>query len=33
MGLVDVDFNNVNLDDDNYDDVDPKTIIHVRLMA
>ena len=24
---------NLNLDDDNFDDEDPETIIHVRLMA
>ena len=26
-------FNNINLYDDNFDDDDPETIIHVRLMA
>ena len=33
MGLANVDLNNVTLDDDNFDDVDPETITHVRLMA
>ena len=33
MGLVNVDLNNVSPDDDNFDDVDPETIIHARLMA
>ena len=33
MGLVNVDLNNVSPDDDDFDDVDPETIIHARLMA
>ena len=33
MGLVNVDLNNVNLGDDNFDNYDPQTIIHVRIMA
>ena len=33
MGLFNVDLNNVSFDDDNFDNGDPKTIIHVRLMA
>ena len=33
MGLVNVDLNNAGLDDDDFDDDDPKTIINVRLMA
>ena len=33
MGLNTIDFNNINNDDDNFDENDPETIIHVRLMA
>ena len=33
MGFVNVDLNNVNLGDDNFDNYDPQTIIHVRIMA
>ena len=33
MGIFSVDFNNTNLDDTNYDEDDPETIIHVRLLA
>ena len=33
MGLVKVDVNNVSLDDVYFDDDDPETIIHVRLLA
>ena len=31
MGLNTIDLNNFNLHDDNFDDVDPETIICVRL--
>ena len=30
MGLVNANVNNVSLDDDNFDDDDPETIIHTR---
>ena len=34
MGILSTDLNNINLDDVNDDDDDdPKTIIHVRLLA
>ena len=33
MGPVNVDLNNISLDDDSFDNGDPKTIIHVRLLA
>ena len=33
MVLVNVDFNNVSLDDVNFDNDDPKTMIHIRLMT
>ena len=33
MGLANVDLNNISLDNDNFDDNDPKIIIHIRLMA
>ena len=33
MALVNINVNNVSLDDDNFDDDDPKTVIHVRIMA
>ena len=33
MGLNTINLNNVNLDVDNFDDYDPKTINHVRLMT
>ena len=33
MGLVNVDLNHVSIDDEDFDDDDPETIIHVRLMA
>ena len=33
MGLTTMHFNNINLDDDNFDDDDPKTISHVRRIA
>ena len=33
MGILIADLNNINLDNVNFDEGDPKTIIHVRLMA
>ena len=33
MGILSVDLNNINLDDVNFDEDDPETITHVRLMA
>ena len=33
MGILSVDLNNINLDDVNVYDDDPKTIIHFRLMT
>ena len=33
MGIFSVVLDNVNLDDVNFDEDDPETIIHVRLMA
>ena len=33
MGLVIIDLDNINLDDDNFDEDALETIIHVRLMA
>ena len=33
MGILSVDLNNINFDDTNYDEDDPETIIHVRILA
>ena len=33
MGIFNIDLNNINLDDTNYNEVDPKTVIHIRLLA
>ena len=33
MGILSVVLNNINLDDVNFDEDDPETVIHVRLMA
>ena len=33
MGIFNVDLNNINLDDTNYDEDDPDSIILVRLLA
>ena len=33
MGIYSVDLNNINLDDTNYDENEPETIIHIRLLA
>ena len=32
MGILNVDLNNINLDDINSNEGDPKTVIHVRIM-
>ena len=32
-GILNIDLNNINLDDTNYDEDDPDTIILVRLLA
>ena len=33
MGIFDIDLNNINLDDSNYDEDDPKAIINIRHLA
>ena len=33
MGILNIDLNNINLDDTNYDEADPDTIILVRLLT
>ena len=33
MGILSIDLNNINLDNSNYDEDEPGTIIHVRLLA
>ena len=33
MGILNINLNNINLGDNNYDEDDPDTIIHVRLLA
>ena len=33
MGILNIDFNNINLDDTNYDEDDPDTIIFVRILT
>ena len=33
MDILSEDLNNINLDDTNYDQDDPKAIIHVRLLS
>ena len=33
MGVLNIDLNNINLDDSNYDEDDPETIIYIRLSA
>ena len=33
MGILSVDFDKINLDDVNFDEGDPETIIHARLIA
>ena len=32
-GILNIDLNHINLDDTNYDEDNPDTIIHVRLLA
>ena len=33
MEILDIDLNNINLDDTNYDEDDPQTVVHVRFLA
>ena len=33
IGILNIDFNNINLDDNNYDEDGPETTIHIRLLA
>ena len=33
MDILSTDLNNINLNDTNYDEDDPETIIHVKLLA
>ena len=33
MGILNIDLNNINLDDTNYNEADPDTIILVRLLT
>ena len=33
MGILRIDLNNINLDDSNYNEEAPKTIIQVRILA
>ena len=33
MGILRVDVNDINLNDTDYDEDDPETIIHIRLLA
>ena len=33
VSVITMNFNNINLDDNNFDEEDPETIIHVRLIA
>ena len=33
MGISNIDLHCINLDDNNFDEDDPDTIIHVRLLA
>ena len=33
MGILNTDLNNINLDDTDYDEDDPETIIYIRLLA
>ena len=33
MGILDLDLNNIDLDNSNYNQDDPDTSIHVRLLA
>ena len=33
MGIINIDLNNINLGDTNYEEDDPDSIIHIRLLA
>ena len=33
LAIVSIDYNNINLDDTNYDEDDPENIVHIRLFA
>ena len=33
MGIFDIDLININLDDTNYDEDDPETFIHIKILA
>ena len=33
MGILNIDLDNINLDDTIYEEYDPETIIHIRLLA
>ena len=33
MGILNIDLNNISHDDTNYNEDDPETIIHIRLLA
>ena len=33
MGILNTDLDNINLDDTNFEEYDPETIIHIRLSA
>ena len=33
MGILSVELDNINIDDTNYDEDDPETIIHIRLLS
>ena len=33
MGILSIDLIDINLDDTNYDEIDPETNIHIRILA
>ena len=33
MGILNINVNFINLDENNFDELDPDTIVHVRLLA
>ena len=33
MGIVSIDLNNINLDDTDYKEDEPETVIHIRLLT
>ena len=33
MGILSIVFNNISLDDANYDEDDPRTVIHIKKLA